>query len=93
MWCTRRITFDTGAGINSCLDDEENQMETHAALVDITHVDCHANALGSYHAELTSDLLDEQGQLLDEVIAFAFETLGVRHLDVRVVPAEHRRAK
>ena len=66
-------------------------METLAALVDITRVDCHADALGNYHAELTSDLLDEQGQLLDEVIAFAFETLGVRHLDVRVVPADHCR--
>ena len=66
-------------------------METLAALVDITRVVGHADALGSYHAELTSDLLDEQGQLLDEVIAFAFETLSVRHLDVRVVPADHCR--
>src|SRR4051794_34851183 len=91
MWCTRRTTFNTDVGINNCLDDEENRMETLAALVDITPVDCHADALGSYHAELTSDLLDEQGQLLDEVIAFAFETLGVRHLHVRVVPADHGR--
>jgi hypothetical protein len=68
-------------------------METLAALVDMTRVACHANTLGSYQAELTSDLLDEQGQLLDEVIAFAFETLGVRHLDVRVVPADHCRVK
>ena len=68
-------------------------MESHAALADITRVVCHADALGSYHAELTSDLLDEQGQLLDEVIAFAFETLGARHLDVRVVPADRRRVK
>ena len=63
-------------------------MEAHAALADITHMVGHAGALGSYHAELTSDLLDEHGQLLDEVIAFAFETLGVRHLDVRVVPTD-----
>ena len=68
-------------------------MESHAALTDITRVVCHADALGSYHAELTSDLLDEHGQLLDEVIAFAFETLGARHLDVRVVPADRRRVK
>ena len=40
-----------------------------------------------YYTEVPGDLLDEQGQLLDRVIGFAFDILGVRHLDVRVVPA------
>jgi hypothetical protein len=39
---------------------------------------------GSYHAELSSDQLDTQGQLLDWVISFAFETLGASRLDLRV---------
>jgi hypothetical protein len=39
------------------------------------------------YTEVPGDLLDERGQLLDRVIGFAFDILGVRHLDVRVVPA------
>ena len=45
-----------------------------------------AVAPGSYHAELSSDLLDAHGQLLDMVRDFAFETLGASHLDRRVMP-------
>jgi hypothetical protein len=41
---------------------------------------------GSYHAELSSDLLDIQGQLIDQVISFAFDTLGASRLDLRVTP-------
>lgn len=40
----------------------------------------------SYHVELPLDALDEQGQLLDWVIGFAFDTLDARCLDVRIVP-------
>ncbi len=42
-------------------------------------------ALRSYHVDLPRDLLDEEGTLLDWVIDFAFETLGARHLDLRIV--------
>ena len=44
--------------------------------------------LQSYRVELAQDLLDEQGQLIDWLIGFAFDTLGTRVLDLRVVPAE-----
>jgi hypothetical protein len=40
--------------------------------------------------ELSSDVLDEQGGMLDDLISFAFDTLNVRVLDVRVVPAKNR---
>jgi hypothetical protein len=43
----------------------------------------------NYRVELAQDLLDEQGQLIDWLIGFAFETLGTRVLDLRVVPSEH----
>jgi hypothetical protein len=43
--------------------------------------------LRSYRIELAQDLLDEQGQLLDWVIGYAFETLEARHLDLRIVAA------
>jgi hypothetical protein len=46
-------------------------------------------ALQSYCVELTRDLLDEQGQLLDWVIGYAFDTLEARHLDLRIVAASH----
>ena len=42
----------------------------------------------SYRVELAQDLLDEQGQLIDWLIGFAFDTLGTRVLDLRVVPSE-----
>ena len=42
---------------------------------------------GSYHAELSSDLLDTQGQLIDRVISFAFDTLGASRLVLRVTPS------
>jgi hypothetical protein len=44
----------------------------------------------SYSTELSCDLLDEQGAVLDCLINFAFDTLGVHILDVRVIPADHR---
>jgi hypothetical protein len=42
------------------------------------------HAQRSYYAEVPIGSLDEQGQLIEQVIGFAFDTLGVRHLDVRV---------
>jgi hypothetical protein len=44
--------------------------------------------LDSYQVELAHELLDEQGQLIDWLIGFAFDTLGARALDLRVVPSE-----
>lgn len=38
-------------------------------------------------AELSNDLLDEQGALIARLIDFAFDTLGVQTLDVRVTAA------
>jgi hypothetical protein len=38
----------------------------------------------SYYAEVPIGSLDEQSQLVEQVMQFAFDTLGVRHLDVRV---------
>jgi hypothetical protein len=35
-------------------------------------------------AELSNDLLDEEGALLGRLIDFAFDTLGAQALDVRV---------
>ena len=43
--------------------------------------------LSSYQVELPLDALDEQGQLLDWVIGFAFDTLDARRLDMRIVAA------
>jgi hypothetical protein len=37
-------------------------------------------------AHVSSEILDEQGQVLDGLIGFAFEILGVDHLEVRIVP-------
>ena len=45
------------------------------------------DSLSRYRTELSDDLLDEQGEVLDHLISFAFDTLGVRVLDVRVVAA------
>ena len=41
-----------------------------------------------YYAEVPALTLDEQSRLVDQVIGIAFETLGVRHLDVRVCGAD-----
>jgi hypothetical protein len=45
-------------------------------------------SLSCYRTQLSEDLLDEQGEVLDHLISFAFDTLGVRVLDVRVVAAD-----
>jgi hypothetical protein len=37
-----------------------------------------------YYAAVPSHLLDEQSSLIDRIIDFAFETLGVSRLEVRV---------
>jgi hypothetical protein len=42
----------------------------------------------SYYAEVPALALDEQSQMVEQVIRFAFETLNVRHLEVHVSSAE-----
>jgi hypothetical protein len=44
--------------------------------------------LQGYQVELAQHLLDEQGQLIDWLIDFAFDALGARVLDLRVVPSD-----
>jgi hypothetical protein len=52
-----------------------------------------ASVSGHYQAELSSDLLDTQGRLIDLVIDFAFETLGATHVDLRVTPSDRLQAE
>lgn len=42
----------------------------------------------SYSAEIWTCQVDEQSQLIEQLIGFALDTLGARHLDMRVCPAE-----
>ncbi|HEU5103019.1 MAG TPA: hypothetical protein VFU22_28545 [Roseiflexaceae bacterium] len=44
--------------------------------------------LDHYYVELPLELLDDQGSLLDSVIAFTFDTLQIQHLDLRILPLE-----
>ena len=44
----------------------------------------------SYYAEVPAGSLDEQSRLVEQVIRFALDTLGVRHLDVRVRGADRQ---
>ena len=46
-----------------------------------------ADRLVGCRAEVPGELLDEQGQILDGLISFAFDLLDARYLEVRVVPA------
>jgi hypothetical protein len=39
----------------------------------------------SYYAEVSMQRLDEQINLIDQIIDFAFDTLDARHLDLRIV--------
>jgi hypothetical protein len=42
----------------------------------------------SYSAVIPAHVLDEHGRLIDELIQFAFATLGAQHLDLRIYEAE-----
>jgi len=46
-----------------------------------------------YDAVVPAALLDAQGSLIEELISFAFDTLGVRHLEVRVIDLERAPAQ
>jgi hypothetical protein len=41
-----------------------------------------------YAAAVPAHCLDEQGCLIDELIQFVFDTLGVQHLDLRIYEAK-----
>jgi hypothetical protein len=41
-----------------------------------------------YAAAVPAQALDEQGCLIDQLICFVFDTLGVQHLDLRVYEAK-----
>jgi len=41
-----------------------------------------------YYVEVPAGSFDEQSHLIEQVINFALDTLGVRHLDVRVRSTE-----
>ena len=44
----------------------------------------------SYYAAVPAHLLDEQSNLIDRLIDFAFDTLGALHLEVRVYDSSER---
>lgn len=49
-------------------------------------VQAHEVATLCYQVELTSDLLDNEGALLDDLLAFGLDVLRADVLSVRVVP-------
>ena len=42
----------------------------------------------SYSTSVPAQFLDEHGCLIDQLIHFAFDTLGVQHLELRVYEAK-----
>lgn len=40
------------------------------------------------YAEIEAPALQEQASLIERLIAFAFDTIGVRHVEVRVLDTE-----
>jgi len=54
---------------------------------EITPAPSSAALSGSYYSELSSDMLGANGELIDQVISFAFETLCASHVDLRVRPS------
>ena len=68
-------------------------MRTHTAAAEGIPVPSSRAALDEAprccRAELSNDLLDEEGTLIDQLVGFAFDTLGARALDVRVTTAVH----
>ncbi len=42
-----------------------------------------------YYVELTLAALDDQGTLLDSLLQLTFDSLHIRHLDLRIVAEAH----
>ena len=57
-------------------------MQQHLALAEQAALPA---SLQSYTVVLPLDALDDQGDLLDWVIDFAFDTLDARRLDLRII--------
>jgi hypothetical protein len=51
------------------------------------------DAWRSFYAEVPTGSLDVQSQLIEQVMQFAFDTLGANHLDVRVLGAGIKRGR
>jgi hypothetical protein len=51
-----------------------------------------AKPLRRCRAELSYNLLDEEGTLIDRLIDFAFDTIGAQTLDMRVTTTIHCQA-
>jgi hypothetical protein len=51
-----------------------------------------ANKPQHYYAAVPADLLDHENTVIDDLIGFAFGTLGAWHLDVRVYDATATKA-
>jgi hypothetical protein len=47
-----------------------------------------------YRVELSQERLDEDDQVIERLISFAFDTLGMQAIDIRIVPSAttHRAA-
>ena len=43
----------------------------------------------SYYVELTLSALEDQGTLIDSLIQLTFDSLHIRHLDLRIVAEAH----
>jgi len=50
--------------------------------------DAQASPTTSGYAELSADLVDQQANLIDKVLSFAFDTLGLSTLEMRIL--EHK---
>ena len=55
---------------------------------DRAHPPPHQSGQPSYAAVVPAHGLDEHGCLIDQLIQFAFDTLGVCHLELRVYEAK-----
>jgi hypothetical protein len=49
---------------------------------------CPAAKQPRYYVDVPAGLLDQQGDLIDQLIGFAFDTLGAARLELRVRSAE-----
>jgi hypothetical protein len=65
------------------------EAQIHADVVVLLIQQPTATDMRSYSAELSSDLLDPQGRILDGIIGFVFDSLNAHRVDLRVVPVDN----
>jgi hypothetical protein len=63
-----------------------NSRDAYMANDDFTTHSCPEER--GFYAVVPSQILNEQADLLDQLISFAFDTLGARHFELRVCAAE-----